>query len=32
LARIAMGWPVFLVTSTLIYFAIRTAVRALPRY
>ncbi|BBY50789.1 membrane protein [Mycolicibacterium arabiense] len=30
-ARIAMGWPVFLVTSTLIYFAIRTAVRALPR-
>jgi hypothetical protein len=30
-ARIAMGWPVFLVTSTLIYFAVRTAIRALPR-
>jgi hypothetical protein len=30
-ARIAMGWPVFLVTSTLVYFAVRTAIRALPR-
>jgi hypothetical protein len=30
-ARIAMGWPVLLVTSPLIYLAIRTAVRALPR-
>ncbi|MDG4664743.1 DUF3159 domain-containing protein [Mycobacterium sp. 236(2023)] len=30
-ARIAMGWPIFLVTSTLIYFAIRTAMRTLPR-
>lgn len=30
-ARIAMGWPVFLVTSTMIYFAVRTAIRALPR-
>jgi hypothetical protein len=30
-ARIAMGWPVFVVTSTLIYLAIRTALRALPR-
>jgi hypothetical protein len=30
-ARIAMGWPVFLVTSALIYLAIRTAVRTLPR-
>ncbi|UXA19709.1 DUF3159 domain-containing protein [Mycobacterium sp. SMC-4] len=30
LARVAMGWPVFLVTSTLIYFAIRTAMRTLP--
>lgn len=30
-ARIAMGWPVFLITSTSIYFAIRTALRALPR-
>jgi len=29
-ARIAMGWPVFVVTSTLIYLAIRNAVRALP--
>jgi Protein of unknown function (DUF3159) len=26
-ARIAMGWPVFVVTSTLIYLAIRTATR-----
>jgi intracellular septation protein A len=31
LARIAMGWPIFLVTSTLIYLAIRTAMRTLPR-
>ena len=30
-ARLAMGWPVFLVTSTLIYLAVRTANRALPR-
>jgi hypothetical protein len=30
-ARIAMGWPVFVVTSTVIYLAIRTASRALPR-
>ena len=30
-ARIAMGWPIFLVTSTAIYFAVRVAVRALPR-
>lgn len=30
-ARIAMGWPVFLVTSALIYLAIRSAIRALPR-
>jgi len=31
IARIAMGWPIFLVTSTLIYLAIRMAIRALPR-
>lgn len=31
LARIVMGWPIFLVTSTLIYLAIRTAMRTLPR-
>lgn len=31
LARIAMGWPVFVVTSSLIYLAIRTALRSLPR-
>lgn len=30
-ARVAMGWPIFLVTSSAIYFAIRTALRALPR-
>lgn len=30
-ARIAMGWPVFLLTSSLIYLAIRTAIRVLPR-
>jgi hypothetical protein len=29
-ARIAMGWPVFVVTSALIFLAIRTAIRALP--
>ncbi|KUI28917.1 hypothetical protein AU196_14505 [Mycobacterium sp. IS-1742] len=28
-ARIAMGWPVFVVTSTVIYLSIRTANRAL---
>lgn len=31
LARVAMGWPVFLVTSSLIYLSIRTAIRAVPR-
>lgn len=30
-ARIAMGWPVFVVTSSLIYLAIRTATREVPR-
>lgn len=30
-ARIAMGWPVFAVNSTLAYLAIRAAIRALPR-
>lgn len=30
-ARVAMGWPVFVVTSTLILLAIRYAIRALPR-
>jgi hypothetical protein len=30
-ARIAMGWPLFVVTSTLIFFAVRTAIRVLPR-
>ncbi|WP_263994309.1 DUF3159 domain-containing protein [Mycobacterium yunnanensis] len=30
-ARIAMGWPIWIVTSALIYWAIRVAVRALPR-
>lgn len=29
--RIAMGWPVFVLTTTLILLAIRYAVRALPR-
>ncbi|WP_276027329.1 DUF3159 domain-containing protein [Mycolicibacterium litorale] len=29
IARLAMGWPVFLVTTTLIYFAIRAAGRAM---
>ena len=27
IARIAMGWPVFVVTSSVIYFAIRVAIR-----
>ena len=31
IARIAMGWPVFVVTSSLIYLAIRRAIRDLPR-
>jgi hypothetical protein len=30
-ARIAMGWPIFVVTSSVIYIAVRTALRALPR-
>ena len=30
-ARVAMGWPVFVITSTAIYLAIRIAVRAVPR-
>ncbi|WP_099024137.1 DUF3159 domain-containing protein [Mycolicibacterium palauense] len=30
-ARIAMGWPLFVVTSALIYLAVRSALRALPR-
>ncbi|KWX68075.1 DUF3159 domain-containing protein [Mycobacterium sp. NAZ190054] len=30
-ARIAMGWRIFLVTSTLIYLAVRTAMRTLPK-
>jgi hypothetical protein len=30
-ARIAMGWPIFLVTSSVIYVAVRVAIRALPR-
>ncbi|MCT7658800.1 DUF3159 domain-containing protein [Mycobacterium deserti] len=30
-ARIAMGWPIFVVTTTLIYLTIRMAIRALPR-
>jgi hypothetical protein len=30
-ARVAMGWPLFLVTSSVIYVAIRAAIRALPR-
>ncbi|WP_137144903.1 DUF3159 domain-containing protein [Mycolicibacterium sp. CR10] len=30
-ARLAMGWPVFAVTSSLIYLVIRRAVRELPR-
>lgn len=31
IARVAMGWPIFLVTSALIYLAVRTAIRTLPR-
>lgn len=30
-ARIAMGWPIFVVTTTLIYLTIRMAIRDLPR-
>lgn len=30
-ARLAMGWPLFLVTTTLMVVAIRYAIRALPR-
>lgn len=30
-ARLAMGWPLFLVTSTALVLAIRYAIRALPR-
>lgn len=30
-ARIAMGWPLFVVTTTAIYLTIRLAIRALPR-
>jgi uncharacterized membrane protein YwaF len=30
-ARVAMGWPIFLVTSSVICVAIRAAIRALPR-
>ncbi|BDX35011.1 membrane protein [Mycobacterium antarcticum] len=30
-ARIAMGWPIWVVTTALIYLAVRTAIRALPR-
>lgn len=30
-ARVAMGWPIFVVTSSVIYLAIRTALRTLPR-
>jgi hypothetical protein len=30
-ARIAMGWPIFLVTSSVIYLAVRVSIRALPR-
>ena len=30
-ARVVMGWPIWIVTSTLIYLAIRTAIRVLPR-
>lgn len=31
IARIAMGWPIFLLTSTVIYLSVRRALRALPR-
>ncbi|MDY6995134.1 MAG: DUF3159 domain-containing protein [Actinomycetota bacterium] len=30
-ARIAMGWPVLLVTSPILYLVIRSAMRAMPR-
>ena len=30
-ARIAMGWPVLLVTSPVSYLVIRSAMRAMPR-
>ena len=30
-ARVAMGWPLFLVTTALMVLAIRYAIRALPR-
>lgn len=30
-ARLAMGWPLFLVTTTLMVLAVRYAIRALPR-
>lgn len=30
-ARLAMGWPLFLVTTTLVVLAVRYAIRALPR-
>lgn len=30
-ARVAMGWPIFVVTSSVIYLAVRTALRTLPR-
>lgn len=30
-ARLAMGWPLFLLTTTLVVLAVRYAVRALPR-
>jgi hypothetical protein len=30
-ARVAMGWPIFLVTSSAIYLAVRVAIRAVPR-
>ena len=30
-ARVAMGWPIFLITSSAIYVAVRVAIRALPR-
>lgn len=29
-ARLAMGWPIFLLTSALMYLAIRSAIRAMP--
>ncbi|MDZ7885815.1 MAG: DUF3159 domain-containing protein [Mycobacterium sp.] len=30
-ARLAMGWPLFLVTTTLMVLAVRYAIRVLPR-